>query len=80
MQVNVAITLGPDETSPGDLTEIAERVLDTLGGDPEVDHCSVIVTAAPETAQVGASPVPAAPVAPPPAPPPPPPPEDLPPA
>ena len=46
MQISVSITAGPDE-DVGEPEEIAQKVLDALDGDPDVDLCTVFVTAPP---------------------------------
>ena len=57
MQISVSITAGPDE-DVGEPEEIAQKVLDALDGDPDVDLCTAYVTTAPAQGQVGTPPPP----------------------
>ena len=65
MNVSVSINLGADDPEDPNADEVAQQILELLGGDPDKDTCFVNIG---KTAQVGAfapGPVPPPPPAPP---------------
>jgi len=56
MQVSVTINLGPDDTFTTEPIEVAQNVLEAVGGDPNKDVCYASIMASPVTGQAGAMP------------------------
>jgi hypothetical protein len=55
MQVSVTINLGTDDIFNTEPIEVAQKILEAVGGDPNKDVCYTSIMAAPVTGQAGAT-------------------------